>query len=249
MNGNFSYTLYNKKLLGDEPTYTSYRPANFPVFAEYSEPTPNNYTQHNVDDTGPFVRALLPIPSPSAREQLHSFSGYGTLLNSHVVCVQPLIRNLTFESRPHGESYRFKPLTSGEIAIGDLPPGVLFDPSAADFLGQIPTFNGTGSKAKEAQRGPDNFVSFLYQMAPTSQSSENESPISMCVAGNRLEYNNTFFDPGRLPILGTRSTSLFNESILLDPLSYVLVYYRGAPPMSTRINSTIVIRDGGWNET
>ncbi|KAH6718441.1 hypothetical protein BKA61DRAFT_302070 [Leptodontidium sp. MPI-SDFR-AT-0119] len=249
VNGNFSYTLYNKKLLGDEPTYTSYRPANFPVFAEYSEPTPNNYTQHNVDDTGPFVRALLPIPNPSTREQLHSFSGYGTLLNSHVVCLQPLIRNLTFESRPHGESYRFKPLISGEIAIGDLPPGIMFDPSAADFLGQIPTFNGTGSKAKEAQRGPDNFVSFLCQMAPTSQSSENESPISMCVAGNRLEYNNTFFDPGRLPILGTRSTSLLNESILLDPLSYVLVNYRGAPPMSTRINSTIVIRDGEWNET
>ncbi|KAG4436545.1 hypothetical protein IFR05_007983 [Cadophora sp. M221] len=253
VDGNFSYTLYNKNQLGDEPTYTSYRPANFPVFAEYSEPTPRNNSHRNIDDTGPIVRALLPIPNPSTREQLHSFSGYGTLLNSHVVCVQPLIRNLTFESKPHGESNRFKPLISGEIAIGDLPPGIIFDPSAVDFLGEIPYFNGTGSKTKDAQRGPDNFASFLCQMAPTSQRSENESPISMCVAGNRLEYNNTYVDPGRLPVLGTRSTSLLNESILLDPLSYVLVNYRGAPPISGAINSTtnftIIIRDGEWNET
>nr|KAH7311037.1 hypothetical protein BKA65DRAFT_558860 [Rhexocercosporidium sp. MPI-PUGE-AT-0058] len=249
VNARFSYTLLNKTLLGDEPSYTSYRPANFPVFAEYSEPVQKSDDQHNVDDTGPTVRALLPIPNPSTREQLHSFHGYGTLLNSHVVCVQPIIRNLTFESRPHGESYRFKPLISGEIAIGDLPPGIMFDPSAVDFLGQIPTFNGTGSKAEDSQRGPDNFVTFLCQMTPTSQTEQDESPISMCVAGNRLNYESAYLDPGRLPILGTRSTSLLNESIMLDPLSYVLVNYSGVPPMSTRINSTITIREQEWNKT
>ena len=265
VNGPVTYTVSNKSHLGDEPIYTNYRPASFPVFAEYSESAGNSNSRGSVDDTGSTVRAFLPITNPSTREQLYSFNGHGTLLNSHVVCLQPVIRNLTFESTTNDPNPRLrqKPILRGEIAIGRLPPGIVFNPSAIEFLRDIPFINATQSnttrpnlvqsEGQETQGGrrPYNFVTFMCQMVPVPPANNDESPISMCVAGNGLDYNETYFDPGRLPILGTRSTSLLNESILLDPLSYVLVNYTGFPPVTTNLTAggNIKIGDDQWNST
>jgi hypothetical protein len=240
VDGQTLYSISDMALLGDEPVYTSYRPANFPAFAEYSEPAVVNSSEQETDDTGPTLRAILPISSTSTRESLSNYSGYATLLNSHIVCVKPLIQNLTFESRQEYGGARFKPLISGRISLGKVPSGIMFDPDAAgDFVTQLPYVS--------TPRGPTQPITFICQLAP-SRLIPDEWPISMCVAGNRLNYTNYFLDEGRLNILGTRATSLLNEVILLDPLSYVMVNYSGVPPQSNSNLTTFRIDGNNWTE-
>jgi hypothetical protein len=238
INPEISYSLGNMSLFAEEPNYSHYRPANFPVFAEYSELAPQN-NGNEVDDTGPTVRAILPISSPSVRETLVNYNGYGTLLNSHVVCVKPRIENLTFESRQESGLQYFKPLISGSITLEEMPPGIMFDPDAVDFITEVPSY---------ARRGPTELITFICQMASSSSMLADEWPVSMCVAGNRLNYTNAFLDSGRLNILGTRATSMLSESILFDPLSYVMVNYSGVPPQSNSNRTTFRIAGNNWTE-
>jgi hypothetical protein len=233
------YSLSNRSLLGDEPIYSNYRPANFPIFAEYSEPAVGNSDEQEIDDTGPTLRALLPISSASIRENLNNYTGYATLLNSHVVCVKPIIQDLTFESRKENGLGLIKPLISGQISLGKVPSGIMFDPDAFDFISLLPSFNTT--------RGPTQSITFICEMAP-HQLVADEWPISMCVAGNMLNYTNYIIDSGRLNILGTRATSLLNETILFDPLSYVMVNYSGVPPQSHTNFTSFRIAGNNWTE-
>jgi hypothetical protein len=232
-------SLSNRSLLGDEPVYSNYRPANFPIFAEYSEPAVGNSDEQEIDDTGPTLRALLPIPSPSIRENLNNYTGYATLLNNHVVCVKPLIQNLTFESRKEDGLALIKPLISGQISLGKVPSGIMFDPDAFDFIAPSPILNST--------RGPTQSITFICEMAP-HQLVADEWPISMCVAGNMLNYTRYNVDSGRLNILGTRATSLLNETILFDSLSYVMVNYSGVPPQLHTNLTSFRIEGNNWTE-
>lgn len=225
-------------LFAEEPVYSDYRPANFPVFAEYSELVPQS-NESEVDDTGPTVRAILPISSSSVRETLVNYTGYGTLLNSHVVCMKPRIENLIFESRQESGLEYFKPLISGSIALEETPPGITFDSDVVNFITEVPT---------NANRGPNELITFICQMASSSSLLADEWPISMCVAGNRLNYTDGFLDSGRLNILGTRASSLLNENILFDPLSYVMVNYSGVPPQSNSNKTTFRIASDNWTE-
>jgi hypothetical protein len=75
-----------------EPDYTTHMPSIYPAFAEYLEPLTDN---QQVDDTGATMRGILPVSTPSIRENMNNFTGRGTLLNSHVVCIKPMIKNIT----------------------------------------------------------------------------------------------------------------------------------------------------------
>jgi hypothetical protein len=238
--GRTLHSLDDMSPLGDESVYSNYRPANFPAFAEYSEPVAVYSGEQEIDDTGPTLRAILPISSATIHENLNNYVGYATLLNSHVVCVKPVIEGLTFESKREENLVLIKPLISGRISLERVPSGIMFDPNAAKYIANMPVFNTT--------RGPTQFATFTCQMAPHNTVAD-EWPISMCVAGNRLNLFSAALDEGRLNILGTRATSLLNETILLDPLSYVVVNYSGVPPQSKSNLTTFRIASSNWTET
>lgn len=72
---------------------------NFPAFAEYQEPYPNqSYSldgkiSDGVRDTGLTHRVLLPFPTVDARTSMQSFSGAATVLDSRVVCARPKVHS------------------------------------------------------------------------------------------------------------------------------------------------------------
>lgn len=197
-----------------EPDFSIYNPSIYPAFGEYSEPP--NKTQ-GVDDTGRMMRALLPISSPSTRESLSNFTGLGTLLNSHVLCMKPVLENFTLVGG--GGEGQMDPLyVRGMVSIGtNLPAGLTFEPAVASSFSQ-----------------PTNFVSFTCRLAKISI--PGEWPVSICVAGNYFG-NETVTGGGsdgttRVPILGLTATSFLAYGIIYDPLSYILVNYSGALPAS-----------------
>ncbi|KAF4458420.1 hypothetical protein FALBO_14846 [Fusarium albosuccineum] len=68
--------------------YWSQRPSASEVFAEYSQPVD---APDGVDDTGPTIRAFLPVPLQSEREILRSFNGMARVFDARVVCVRPKV--------------------------------------------------------------------------------------------------------------------------------------------------------------
>jgi hypothetical protein len=68
-------------------------PSQFEVFAEYSE---DGTRTEGVDDTGPILRAFLPIAQQQTRESLHRFQGLSYVYDARVVCVRPQIEKMWF---------------------------------------------------------------------------------------------------------------------------------------------------------
>ncbi|RYP61786.1 hypothetical protein DL771_010008 [Monosporascus sp. 5C6A] len=78
--------------------FTSYwtrRPHSFEIFAEYAEPDAAT-EDDGVIDTGPNIRALLPISLQAEREMLQEFRGMTRVLDTRTTCVQPVISHLRF---------------------------------------------------------------------------------------------------------------------------------------------------------
>lgn len=196
-----------------EPDFTSYMPSTFPTFAEHTEST--NSTA-GVDDSGLTVRAILPFSSATTRQTMSNYSGPGTVLNSHVVCIKPELRNFSFISGG-GHSQIDPVYVRGIVSIGPVtPPGLIFANTTQPTTANISNFI--------------SFTCFLEQLQFTS-----EWPITMCVAGNGFaDVNITGEDAEgtRLPIQGAKATSLLNEGLINDPLSYILVNYTGTLPNS-----------------
>ncbi|KAF6830751.1 hypothetical protein CMUS01_07626, partial [Colletotrichum musicola] len=67
------------------------RPLSSEIFAEYSEP---GVQLEGVDDTGPTVRAFLPITQRETRETVHMFQGMARVFESRVMCIRPEILRL-----------------------------------------------------------------------------------------------------------------------------------------------------------
>lgn len=67
------------------------RPSSSEIFAEYSEYVE---TAENIDDTGPTIRAFLPLAIQRERELLQEFRGMAQVVDSRVVCLRPIVRNL-----------------------------------------------------------------------------------------------------------------------------------------------------------
>lgn len=62
------------------------------TFAEHSE---TGLVDEGIDDTGPTIRAFLPFESTEIRESVSTFRGVARVSDSRVVCLRPIIRNLT----------------------------------------------------------------------------------------------------------------------------------------------------------
>ncbi|KAK3168778.1 hypothetical protein OEA41_005226 [Lepraria neglecta] len=75
--------------------YWSTRPAGYPAFAEYTEPTPT------VED-GVYmsIRALLPIYPEANRDRLKNYQGHGNLVDTRIVCMRPVIEDLELTPPP-----------------------------------------------------------------------------------------------------------------------------------------------------
>jgi hypothetical protein len=79
-----------------EPDYTTHMPSIYPAFAEYEEPLTKG---QQVDETVVTMRAILPISTPSIRENMSNFTGRGMLLSSQVICMTPMIKDITLFNR------------------------------------------------------------------------------------------------------------------------------------------------------
>lgn len=81
-------------------SYLNSQPQEFPRFAEKTAnmvSITDNFTQHHIDDTGATVRAVLPLPSAN-RTSLFNYKGVATLIDSHALCVTPVIKDYTYNS-------------------------------------------------------------------------------------------------------------------------------------------------------
>ncbi len=73
---------------------------SYPLFAEQS-PNSRPYHGDTVDDTGPVIRALLPVSVDHGRSKLLAFEGNATLYDARILCTQPKFQNLSLVGRPN----------------------------------------------------------------------------------------------------------------------------------------------------
>lgn len=76
---------YTDPLLTTSPSY--------PVFAGYGFDKPTSLPE-NVEDTGPTIRALLPLSTQDRRSQVLSFQGNATLYDARWICMPPTLSDL-----------------------------------------------------------------------------------------------------------------------------------------------------------
>ncbi|KAL0933605.1 uncharacterized protein CTRU02_210404 [Colletotrichum truncatum] len=72
--------------------YWYQRPRFAETFAEFNEPPAEG---EGLDDTGPSVRAFLPVASQEVRESLLEFQGMARVMDSRVICMRPELTNLS----------------------------------------------------------------------------------------------------------------------------------------------------------
>ncbi|KAJ3455292.1 hypothetical protein MRS44_013892 [Fusarium solani] len=73
-------------LIGFAYNYWLNKPSLSEIFAEYSQP---GKSADGVDDTGPTIRAFIPIPIQSERENLRTFKGMARAFDARVACISP----------------------------------------------------------------------------------------------------------------------------------------------------------------
>jgi len=106
-----------------------HKPADFPRFAELATKSfdirSSNSMGPAISDTGPTVRALLPLKT-SKRSSLLYYSGEATFIDSHVLCVSPQIDQLQY-SLNNSKSPRSiisgkfsAPILADALALGEL---------------------------------------------------------------------------------------------------------------------------------
>jgi hypothetical protein len=173
--GSTAYSLnYTKgQLLAQyDPNFTTILPATYPAFGEYTIPISESV--EGVDDTGPGLRAFLPISSATARQTLSNYTGPGTVLNTHVVCLKPTMSNITLVTGG-GPLSDDPPYVTGFVRVKDLPPGLSFH----------------NSTPYNPYMQPTNFVAFTCFLSYPIQRND-EWPLSMCAAGNYFaDFNKT----------------------------------------------------------
>lgn len=104
-------------LLRQGRNYWASPPASFHSFAEWAE-NPKE-TLNSVKDTGPSLRAFLPILSPETRTSLKTYEGIGDVFDTRVFCSRP--NSITFDKS--NEPFKFR--------------GTLVHGNVTDEIGQI----------------------------------------------------------------------------------------------------------------
>ncbi|RDA83666.1 hypothetical protein CP532_4679 [Ophiocordyceps camponoti-leonardi (nom. inval.)] len=79
------------------------QPNSFPRFAELTDDggSGDSIPVPGVQDTGPSLRAFLPYETAADRESMKTFDGPGPVFDFRVVCLRPLLRNLTVSYSLH----------------------------------------------------------------------------------------------------------------------------------------------------
>ncbi|ERF70768.1 hypothetical protein EPUS_05120 [Endocarpon pusillum Z07020] len=81
-----SENFYTDGLISSETTY--------PVFAEFSQREERS-NDSRVDDTGPMIRALLPVSTETHRSRILSFEGNASIYDARWICSQPKVTNIS----------------------------------------------------------------------------------------------------------------------------------------------------------
>lgn len=81
----------NIALEGNAYDYYRRRPEVFATFAEYTSMAKG---ENGVNDTGPTIRAFLPIANQTDRERLQKYKGTSRVLDMRVACVRPQVTNV-----------------------------------------------------------------------------------------------------------------------------------------------------------
>ncbi|KAI0449663.1 hypothetical protein F5B21DRAFT_34790 [Xylaria acuta] len=98
-------------LLQQGRNYWASPPASFPSFAEWSEDP--KVELDSVKDTGPSLRAFLPIVSPETRTSLQTYDGTADVFDTRVFCSRPVVH---FDK----PDYRSYGLVTGTLVHGNL---------------------------------------------------------------------------------------------------------------------------------
>jgi hypothetical protein len=110
--------------------------SRFPLFAEISEPVDQI---KGVQDTGVSLRALLPFLDSGTRSSLRQYSGPARVMDARVICVTPLLSNLSISTTQQG-TYRYRALT-GNVTLGAVSPALEPTESAIVFTNFTTRFN------------------------------------------------------------------------------------------------------------
>lgn len=103
------------------------------AFAEHTSP---RVTDHEaVDDTGPTLRAFLPIEDQNVRYKLRSFSGLAPVFDTRVVCVRPDFVEGSLQEKVYNLTLRLPDL-------GDAVPGLRT--SRENFIVELPRIDPRG---------------------------------------------------------------------------------------------------------
>lgn len=122
-----SIPVYDDQFVATTPSY--------PIFAEWSAPP--NTAIPEIDDTGPMLRALLPIGSTDVRGSLQSFQGPATVIDSRVVCTQPDFSNLTFVGSAFKNTLVLRGIVKPKYSI----PELIYNGSGIAFSCAAPYFD------------------------------------------------------------------------------------------------------------
>ncbi|KAF4545801.1 uncharacterized protein LTHEOB_5060 [Lasiodiplodia theobromae] len=88
------YMEHFRTLLTQAPNYWASTPSTYNTFAEWSISA--DALSDNAVDTGPTIRALLPITSDNDLLELEEYNGTASLFDARVSCVRPTIKDAAF---------------------------------------------------------------------------------------------------------------------------------------------------------
>lgn len=87
--------------------YWTSSPQAFPTFAEWRKNP--DVQKSSIADTGPTIRAFVPVNSPADRSMMTRYEGTAAAFDARVVCIRPILKDWEFssgnpsdENVPHG---------------------------------------------------------------------------------------------------------------------------------------------------
>jgi hypothetical protein len=123
-------------------------PPSYPLFAEFAS---EGVRMDGVDDTGPTVRALLPVSADQGRADVLSFTGNATIYDARWICTRPKASKLNMVGGD-GDLW-----LSGEVTHSVLIPPMVKGNDSAPFNCSLP-MTKDGSWAWTALTCPTNSV-------------------------------------------------------------------------------------------
>lgn len=100
-------------------------PITFPSFAEFSNRSDATQTLHDdrYDDTGPSLRAILPVSTEQGRSDLRSFEGNASIYDARWICTRPTFNMSNLQLQGDGITQTF----SGTFSLDDPRPPMVSD--------------------------------------------------------------------------------------------------------------------------